>query len=103
MKSSGKLLLRLKALIINTIKILCFYHHVMISLLLLRYTRIVMKFLQGILIYQLMSGVPLKRVTNKMTKTIKLKKNFLREIRVNGKEGMKASNKTSAKLKKSTW
>ena len=50
-----------------------------------------------------MSGVPLKRVTNKMTKTIKLKKNFLREIRVNGKEGMKASNKTSAKLKKSTW
>lgn len=50
-----------------------------------------------------MSGVPLKRVTNKMTKTIKLKKNFLREIRVNGKERMKASNETSAKLKKSTW
>ena len=50
-----------------------------------------------------MSGVPLKCVTNKMTKTIKLKKNFLIEIRVNGKEGMKASNKTSVKLEKSTW
>ena len=38
-----------------------------------------------------------------MTKTIKLKKNFLTEIRVNGKEGMKASNKASVKLEKSTW
>ena len=50
-----------------------------------------------------MSGVPLKCVTNKMMKTIKLKKNFLREIRVDGKEEMKASNKTSAKKKISTW
>ena len=50
-----------------------------------------------------MSGVPLKCVTNKMMKTIKLKKNFLREIRVDGKEEMKASNKTSAKQKISTW